>query len=50
MRVMTKRWGVLQLSGCVYDERILYKDLIICREAAYLNIRLEQTGEDRAFS
>jgi hypothetical protein len=37
MSVMTEIWGFLQLSGGVDNGRILYKDLIICREAAYLN-------------
>ena len=42
MRIMMQKWEFLQLFGCVDNGRLLYEDLITCREAAYLNHRLDQ--------
>jgi hypothetical protein len=42
---MTEKWEFLQLFGCVDNGRILYKDLIICREAAYLNNTMHSDGQ-----
>jgi len=46
---MMQKWEFLQLFGCIDNGRLLYEDLITCREAAYLNNVIQLTARGQWF-